>query len=297
MKWRNRKQSNHVDDRRNSSGHHAMGGGSMPSIRTIMMIWPLVKPLLRSKLGIAAIVVGGLAYFGGFIPSLSLNSGSSQLASTVNEEKDNELADFVKTVHGDTERVWQKIYAETGKKYQPATLVLYRGGTTSGCGSAKSGMGPFYCPTDKKVYVDLSFFSELKTKFGAGGDFAQAYVLAHEIGHHVQHLQGTLTKVHQAKQGATKREGNKLQVKVELQADCYAGLWANRAQKEFNMLEEGDFEEAITAANAIGDDKIQEKSQGFSVPHTFTHGSSKQRVEWFSKGFKSGKIATCNTFN
>ena len=157
-------------------------------------------------------------------------------------------------------------------------------------------MGPFYCPEDQKVYVDLSFFNELRTKHGAGGDFAQAYVLAHEIGHHIQNIEGTLDKVQRAKQGLTGGKENQLQVKVELQADCYAGVWANHAQKQFNSLEAGDLEEALTAAASIGDDRLQKQAQGFAIPHTFTHGSSKQRVQWFARGVMRGLVSDCNTF-
>ena len=157
-------------------------------------------------------------------------------------------------------------------------------------------MGPFYCPADEKIYVDLSFFDELRSKHGAGGDFAQAYVLAHEIGHHVQNKEGTIAQVQQAKANVDSKQGNALQVKVELQADCFAGVWANHAHKRFNILEEGDLEEALTAAASIGDDRLQKKAQGFAIPHTFTHGTSKQRVEWFTRGVNSGQIQDCNTF-
>ncbi|MGB5834630.1 MAG: neutral zinc metallopeptidase, partial [Thiohalocapsa sp.] len=179
-----------------------------------------------------------------------------------------------------------------------ATLVLYRGSTISGCGPAESGMGPFYCPQDQKVYVDLGSFEELKRELGADGDFAQAYVLAHEVGHHIQNLEGTLNQVQKAQQrvrGEAKK--NELQVKLELQADCYAGVWANHAQKKFDILEQGDLEEALMAAASIGDDRLQKMARGFAIPHTFTHGSSKQRVEWFARGIKYGSLSQCNTFD
>jgi len=294
MKWRNRKQSSNVDDRRSSSGRPGGGGRGLPSIGTLMFLWPLVKPLLRSKLGMAAVGIGAVAYFGGFIPSFSSLTGSG--SKPVSEAVDDEQAAFIKTVKADTERVWSKIFSQAGQRYPIPELVLYRGGTDSGCGPARAGMGPFYCPSDKKVYVDLSFFNDLKHKHGAGGDFAQAYVIAHEIGHHVQNIEGTLDKVQHAKQRASGTDDNKLQVMVELQADCYAGVWANQAQKQFKILEEGDIEEALTAAASIGDDRLQKQAQGFSIPHTFTHGSSKQRVEWFAKGLKSGMMRDCNTF-
>ena len=290
MKWRDREQSKNVDDRRSSSGRSSSGRG-LPSIGTLMFLWPLVKPLLRSKMGLAVVGVGAAAYF--LMPSIMSGGGGSKPA---NEAQDNEQAAFIKTVMGDTERVWSKIFAQAGERYPAPTLVLYRGGTRSGCGPASAGMGPFYCPSDKKVYVDLSFFNDLKTKHGAGGDFAQAYVLAHEVGHHIQNMEGTLDKVQRAKQRARGGQENQLQVMVELQADCYAGIWANQAQKQFNILEEGDLEEALNAAVSIGDDRLQKQAQGFAIPHTFTHGTSKQRAEWFAKGVKSGMLKDCNTF-
>jgi len=292
MKWRDRKQSKNVDDRRSNSG----GGGGrrgLPSMGTIMFILPMLKPLLKSKLGLAVIGIGAVAYFSGFNPLSSLTGGGSKPA---NEAADNEQAAFMKTVMGDTEAVWGKIFAQAGERYPAPELVLYRGGTRSGCGPANSGMGPFYCPEDQKVYVDLAFFDDLKIKHGAGGDFAQAYVLAHEVGHHIQNMEGTLDKVQQAKRRVSGGKENQLQVMVELQADCYAGVWANQAQKQFKMLEEGDIEEALTAASSIGDDKLQKQAQGFAIPHTFTHGSSKQRVEWFARGVKNGMMRDCNTF-
>lgn len=289
MKWRDRKQSTNVDDRRSSSG----GGGrrGLPSISTLIFLLPMIKPLLKSKLGLAVVGVGAAAYF--FMPSIIGMGGSSKPADT---KADDVQAAFIKTVHADTEAVWSKIFAQAGERYPAPELVLYRGGTDSRCGPAKAGMGPFYCPADQKVYVDLVFFRDLKNKHGAGGDFAQAYVLAHEVGHHIQNMEGTLDKVQRAKQRVSGKEDNQLQVMVELQADCYAGVWANQAQKQFKILEAGDIEEALTAAASIGDDRLQKQAQGFSIPHTFTHGSSKQRVEWFAKGIKSGMMRDCNTF-
>ena len=289
MKWRDRKQSTNVDDRRTSSGRS--GGRGLPSIGTLMFLWPLLKPLLKSKLGLAVVGVGAAAYF--FMPSIIGMGGSSK---PTDAKADDVQAAFIKTVHADTEKVWSNIFAQAGERYPAPELVLYRGGTSSGCGPARSGMGPFYCPEDQKVYVDLVFFRDLKNKHGAGGDFAQAYVLAHEIGHHIQNMEGTLDKVQQAKRRVSGGKENQLQVMVELQADCYAGVWAHQAQKQFKMLEAGDLEEALTAAASIGDDRLQKQAQGFAIPHTFTHGSSKQRVEWFSRGVKSGLMRDCNTF-
>ena len=292
MKWRDRRQSTNVDDRRSRSGSSS-GRRGLPSIGTIMFLLPMIKPLLKSKLGLAVVGIGAVAYFSGFNPLSSLTGGGAKPA---NETADNEQAAFMKTVMADTEAVWEKIFAQAGERYPAPQLVLYRGGTSSGCGPARSGMGPFYCPEDQKVYVDLSFFDDLKRKHGAGGDFAQAYVLAHEIGHHIQNMEGTLDKVQQAKRRVSGGKENQLQVMVELQADCYAGVWANQAQKQFKILEAGDLEEALTAAASIGDDRLQKQAQGFAIPHTFTHGSSKQRVEWFARGVKSGMMRDCNTF-
>ena len=289
MKWRDRKQSSNVDDRRSSSSGGS-GGRGLPSIGTLMFLWPLVKPLLRSKMGMAVVGLGAAVYF--LAPSFMGSGGSKP----TNESADNEQAAFIKTVKNDTEIVWSKIYKQAGGNYPIPELVLYRDATSSGCGPADSRMGPFYCPGDKKIYVDLSFFDDLKNKHGAGGDFAQAYVVAHEIGHHVQNVEGVLDKVQRMKQQVRGNEGNALQVKVELQADCYAGIWAHYQQKLFGALEPGDLEEALTAAAAIGDDRLQKQAQGFAIPHTFTHGSSKQRVEWFARGVKNGRIQDCQTF-
>ena len=293
MKWRNRKQSSNVDDRRSQGGV----GGGLPSMGTILVLWPVIKRLLHSKFGLVILGIGAVAYFGGFLNLSSLTGGSGGSHRAVDEQVDNEQAAFIKTVLADTEAVWSKVFAQAGRRYPPPTLVLYRGSSTSGCGTASANMGPFYCPQDQKVYVDLGFFTEMKEQYGAGGDFSQAYVLAHEVGHHVQNLEGTLNHVQKAKQQVLgKAKKNKLQVMLELQADCYAGIWANHAQQQFDMLEEGDLEEALVAAAAIGDDRLQKQSQGFAIPHTFTHGSSKQRVEWFAKGVKKGQLSDCDTF-
>jgi len=290
VKWRNRKQSSNVDDRRNRSG----GGIGLPSIGTILFVLPVIKSLFRSRLGLAVLAVGAVAYFGGFI-ELPVFGGDSN--RVVDEEVDNERAAFIRTVLADTESVWSGVFAEAGRRYPATTLVLYRGSTVSGCGPASARMGPFYCPEDQKVYVDLGFFKDLKNQHGAGGDFAHAYVLAHEIGHHIQNLEGTLEQVQMAKQQVlADAKKNQLQVRLELQADCYAGIWANHAHKQFDILEEGDLEEALVAAASIGDDRLQKQARGFAIPHTFTHGSSKQRVEWFARGVKDGRLSDCDTF-
>ena len=293
MKWKNRRQSKNVDDRRASGGG---GGFQIPSLQTILFIFPLIKPLLKSKLGLFVIGLGALAYMSGFNP-LSIVGKSTGFTSSVKDQKaDDENAAFMATVLADTEEVWKRVFADAGYRYTEPKMVLYRGQTRSGCGIANSQVGPFYCPADKTVYLDLGFFDELKHKFGASGDFARAYILAHEIGHHIQNLQGTLEEVERAKHSYGKTGSNKLQVKVELQADCYAGIWANHAEKLFGILEKGDIDEAFNAANSIGDDRLQKQATGYVQPDAFTHGSSKQRMTWFYKGLKSGKLSDCQTF-
>lgn len=288
MKWKGGRRSTNVDDRRASSS----GRRSTPSLQTIMIIWPLIKPLFKTKLGLAIIALGVVAYMSGFNP-LSLIGVGGPSAAPIDQVQDDKNAAFISTVLASTEDVWKKEL----RGYREPIMVLYRGGTQSGCGFANSAVGPFYCPADQKVYLDLSFFEELSQTHDAPGDFAQAYVLAHEVGHHIQNLQGTLAKVQQAKQqwGNTKKS-NALQVRVELQADCYAGAWAHHAHKRFNILEEGDVEEALRAASAIGDDTLQRKSTGTVRPDAFTHGTSQQRVEWFRRGLRTGDVRECNTF-
>jgi hypothetical protein len=269
----------------------------MPSMQTIFFIMPLIKPLLKSKFGWAVIGLGAVAYMSGFNPLSVVGMGTSSSSVVANEEKDDEQAAFISTVFADTEAIWGKVFRDAGYKYDEPKLILYRGETRSGCGQANSKIGPFYCPADKSVYIDLSFFDELQRKYGATGDFAQAYILAHEVGHHIQHLQGTLQKVENAKQRASgKSDANALQVKVELQADCYAGIWTHHAHKQYNMLEQGDIDEAFNAASSIGDDRLQKQAQGYVQPDAFTHGSSKQRMTWFHRGLKSGEMGDCQTF-
>ena len=258
------------------------------------MLIPLVKFLLGTKIGRVVLVVGVVAYFVGFNP-LSLLDGTQTQRSAPQaiSAKDNKSAEFVSVVLGQTEDVWSKLFAEAGAAYQEPKLVLFRNSVQSGCGYAQSQMGPFYCPTDKKVYLDLGFFDELKSRHDAPGDFAQAYVIAHEIGHHVQNLLGTLNKSHTAKQAAiSKTTANAVQVKVELQADCYAGVWAHYLDA---VLEDGDIQEALNAASAIGDDTLQKKARGYVTPDAFTHGSSKDRVTWFKLGYKGAKLSSCQT--
>lgn len=292
MDLKDLRESSNVEDRR------AMGGsvGRGVSLRGIMMLWPIIRMLLRTKFGWAIIALGALAYFGGFNPLGLLGGKNSGTQASTGEHK--KEAVLMKKVLASTEDVWRGVLAKYNIRYKVPKLVLYRGSTTSGCGHAAAQMGPFYCPVDQKVYLDLGFFDELAKRHNAPGDFAQAYVLAHEIGHHVQNLLGTLSKVQQLQQrfGGQGTKANALQVRVELQADCYSGIWAHYAQKRFHILEPGDIEEALNAASAIGDDTLQKESQGYVVPDAFTHGSSKQRVAWFKRGFLSGDLQSCNTF-
>jgi len=295
MRWEDRDESRNVEDRRSQGGSSGGGMRGMPSMGTIMFLWPVIQRLLKTKFGWAIIGIGAVAYFSGFNPLSSMMGGGSA-AAPVNQAADDKQKRFISTVLGDTEKVWGDIFRQHGATYREPTMVIYRGSTKSGCGHASSQMGPFYCPADQKVYLDLGFFNELASKHNATGDFAQAYVLAHEIGHHIQNMEGTLSKVQQMKQQARGKAGaNKLQVKVELQADCYAGVWAHHAEKRFHILEQGDIEEALRAASAIGDDTLQKEAQGYVVPDAFTHGSSEDRVKWFRKGIRSGDIASCNT--
>ena len=209
---------------------------------------------------------------------------------------DDETARFVSKVLASTEDTWNEAFRANGQKYQEPKLVLFSGVTPTACGTGQSAMGPFYCPGDQKVYIDLVFFRELKERFKAPGEFAQAYVIAHEVGHHVQNLLGIADKVHSTQQRVSKAEGNALSVRMELQADCLAGVWGKRTDTMKNVLEPGDLEAALTAASAIGDDRLQQQSQGRIVPESFTHGSSAQRVRWFKTGFESGDMNQCNTF-
>ena len=275
MRWLGRRTSDNVDDRRGSG----MGG----------------KIALG---GIGTIIVAVLTLVMGGSPSDVINVISNQTEQAAPPTaEENEEAQFVKVVLGDTEDVWNKLFAEKlNKKYEEPTLVLFSGTDQSGCGTASASTGPFYCPTDRKVYIDLSFYRELKERFHAPGDFAMAYVVAHEVGHHVQNLLGTADKVRQAQSGMSQKQINALSVKVELQADFYAGVWAHYDQK-LGVLEPGDIEEALAAANAIGDDRLQKEANGRVVPDAFTHGTSEQRMYWFKKGYETGDISQGDTFS
>jgi hypothetical protein len=250
-----------------------------------------------------AVVAAGFVAYGLFTGNLAGVLGLQQSAPTAKtsvpvqqtvEEK--ELVEFVGVVLADTEETWGAIFKQQGKTYKEPALIMFRDRINSACGLGQAAMGPFYCPADQKVYIDLGFYDQLKNQFKAPGDFAQAYVIAHEVGHHIQTLTGVSSSVHKAKQGLDKVEANKLSVKQELQADCYAGIWAFHAGNVRKILEEGDVEEGLAAASAIGDDTLQKQSTGTVSPDSFTHGSAKQRVEWFTVGLTSGEVSACDTF-
>jgi predicted metalloprotease len=274
MKWMGRASSGNVEDRRGMGGKLAVGGGLGGLVVLILtLLFGNISP--------------------GDLENIGVNSTSTDPATAQVED---ERAQFVTVVLKDTEDVWHQLFQEQGASYAEPTLVLFSGSDQSGCGFATAATGPFYCPLDSKVYIDLSFYSELDQRFGASGDFAMAYVIAHEVGHHVQHLMGITEKVHEARQQMSEKEANELSVRLELQADYFAGVWAHHAQEMKDILEPGDIEEALGAANAIGDDRLQKRSQGYVVPDAFTHGTSEQRMRWFNKGFKSGDIDDGNTF-
>lgn len=294
MRWKQGRRSNNVEDLRRSGGPSmAMGGAGI--------LFRIVPFLLRTKGGRILLLIGVVGYFGAKFLGVDLLQLATPSASRSDSQqlspKDQELADFVSVVLADTESTWHLEFKKLGLTYQEPKLVLFRNSVNSACGYAQAAMGPFYCPGDQKLYIDLAFYEDMKNKLGAPGDFAQAYVIAHEVGHHVQTLLGTSAKVRQAQQQASKTQANQLSVKQELQADCYAGIWGYYADTERKMLEQGDIEEALNAAAAIGDDKLQQQAGGAVRPESFTHGSSKQRVEWFKRGFEQGKIEACDTFN
>ena len=281
MKWSGRRESSNMDDRRSiSGGKVALGGGAIG----------LVILLINMFMG------GDSSQLLNQVQQQMQQQGSQTEAVPLSKE-DEEMGKFVSVVLADTEDVWHKIFEENGLQYEEPKLVLFRNSVETACGGASSASGPFYCPGDRKVYMDLAFFEELKTRFGAqGGDFAIAYVIAHEIGHHVQTLLGTSAKMRQQQQGLSEKDANKLSVALELQADFYAGLWAHYNEKNNQVLEPGDIEEALSAAHAVGDDAIQKKMSGQVVPDSFTHGTSEQRMYWFNRGFKSGDFKLGNTF-
>ncbi|MGA6099559.1 KPN_02809 family neutral zinc metallopeptidase [Stutzerimonas marianensis] len=280
MRWKRARRSDNVVDARGRGG---IGGGKL------------------SLAGVAIVVVIGL--LSGQDPLQILGQLASQSSAPTTQQSDTPTrgddpqVDFVQAILGDTEDTWRALFEQGGGRYRDPTLVLFRGGVNSACGFANAAVGPFYCPGDQRVYLDLQFFDEMTARFQASGDFAQAYVIAHEVGHHVQTLLGVSQQIQAARQRGEQMEGdNGLLVRQELQADCLAGVWAHHAQQRHDWLEEGDLEEALNAANAIGDDNLQRQSQGRVVPDAFTHGTSAQRVRWFRTGFDSGEPGRCETF-
>lgn len=283
MRWKSGRKSSNVEDQRE---RRASGG--------------------KKAGGIGVLLLALVAMYFGVDPSVileqatptSMSTGAPQGSSFPGPagRADDPLAEFVAVVLGDTEDVWNQLFQQGGKNYQEPTLVLFTDAVNSACGYADAAVGPFYCPADQKVYIDLGFYRDLKERHQAPGDFAQAYVIAHEIGHHVQNLLGISEQVQSRRGQVSKEEANQLSVRLELQADCLAGIWAHHAQRARQILEEGDIEEALNAASAIGDDRLQRQARGYVTPESFTHGSSKQRVEWFKRGIQTGELAQCNTF-
>ena len=279
MELGDQRGSSNIEDRRGMGG--MVGGG----------------------IGVGTLVIAVIAYFLGIDPSTVIDASqqiqsqrapAAQPAGKEGTPAD-EMGQFVSKVLGSTEDVWQQIFRAGGKQYRNPKLVLYSGATRTACGTGQSAMGPFYCPNDEKLYVDLSFYNDLRQRFGAPGDFAQAYVIAHEVGHHVQNQLGIMERLQSLQGRASRSDFNKMSVRVELQADCFAGVWGHHA-RDANLLDPGDVEEALTAATAIGDDRLQKQGQGYVVPESFTHGSSAQRVRWFRRGMESGQMSDCDTF-
>ncbi len=282
MRWKRARRSDNVVDARGSGRGMPIGGKGL------------------SLGGIAVVVVVGLLLGQDPLQILGQLAGQATQSHSPSPPRSavpDEQSEFVRAILGDTEDTWREIFQGAQRQYQDPTLVLFSGGVNSACGFANSAVGPFYCPGDRRVYIDLAFFRELDQRFGAAGDFAQAYVIAHEVGHHVQTLLGVSAKVNAARQRGEQLEGdNGLLVRQELQADCLAGVWAQHAQRRLDWLEPGDLEEALNAANAIGDDRLQQRSRGQVVPDSFTHGTSAQRVRWFKRGFEQGDPGLCDTF-
>ncbi len=280
MRWRGRRGSDNIEDRRSARGPVMMGGGGLIGIVLVVIVILLggdPRALLRALMN-------------------QQQAGGGGAPAQVDGQED-ERAAFVSVVLADTEDVWAQQFQQMGKAYREPKLVMFREQVQSACGFQQAATGPFYCPLDQRVYIDLSFFDEMQQGLGAGGDFAQAYVIAHEVGHHVQNLLGQSDEVHRMQSRVSEEEANRLSVRLELQADFYAGVWAHHAERNWGILEEGDVEEALNAATAIGDDRLQRQSRGFVVPESFTHGTSKQRAKWFFRGLKSGDMEQGDTFS
>ncbi len=279
MRWKGREQSGNIEDRREISGKKMIAGGTIGTLIVVLIVWLLGGNPMEV---INNLQSAGQAY------------DSSETTISPAEE---ELTQFVAVVLKDTEDVWHKLFNNSGKSYREPKLVLYSSAVQSACGFSSSATGPFYCPGDEKVYIDLTFLEDLQQKLNATGDFAMAYIIAHEVGHHVQKLLGITERMEKLRRRVSEKEFNSYSVRLELQADFLAGIWAHHAQKMKNILEEGDIEEAINAAAAVGDDRIQLKSQGYIVPDAFTHGTSQQRMSWFIKGYKTGDPDQGDTFS
>lgn len=285
MRWEMGRRSSNVEDRR------GMGMGRGVQVGGIGGLGIVAVALIAMFFGVdPRLVLDMMPSDGGYGTEPAVVEGGRPPA-------DDRQAQFVSAVLGETEDTWGRIFAQGGRQYQEPRLVLFDGRVQSACGIAGSATGPFYCPADQRVYIDLSFFNELEQRFGAEGDFARAYVIAHEVGHHVQNLLGVMDQVHQARQRLDEAGGNRLSVMTELQADCFAGVWARHTQERHDILEPGDIEEAVGAASAVGDDRIQQSTRGYVVPDAFTHGSAAQRVRWFQRGVETGDINACDTFN
>mgnify|MGYP001585084754 CR=1 FL=1 len=289
VKWRGREGSKNVEDRRGAAGAAGLSGLAILLLRFVF-----------SRFGIGGIVVLIGGFFAlraiGVDPLMLLNGQPATGPAPVSAE-DQEAYDFSTVILAETEKTWTDIFAANGSTYEPPVLVVYSGQTETACGYGSAAAGPFYCPGDRKVYLDTSFFTELSQRFGAPGDFAAAYVIAHEVGHHVQTLMGVSDQVREAQSRAGEEEQNQLQVMMELQADCFAGIWAKHADKYSGLLDDGDIQEGLQAATAIGDDTLQKNAGRRVTPESFTHGSSEQRVRWFTAGYRSGEVSACDTFN
>ena len=291
MRWQGGRESENVEDRRGGFGGGLPGGGLRIGPGGLGVGGVLVLVVVSLVLGVDPTVL-----LNGGEPTTDYAREDDSRSSAPRSSADDELSRFVSVVLADTEDTWQGLFQQMGRQYQNPTLVLFSGAVNSGCGNAQAAMGPFYCPLDRKVYIDLAFYRELRDRFRAPGDFAQAYVIAHEVGHHVQNLLGIADRVQAAQQRAGgPAEANALSVRLELQADCFAGLWANHANRDRRILEPGDVEEALTAASAIGDDRLQRQARGTVSPESFTHGSSDQRARWFRTGFEHGDLRQCDT--
>ncbi|MGV8939482.1 MAG: neutral zinc metallopeptidase [Allorhizobium sp.] len=303
MEWKGRRQSDNIEDRRGASP--GAGGGNSPFGRGFQIPTGGRRGGGMSiKMLIFLAVIYFILKFMGIDLMQVLDTGTGTDSSSYEQSSgaatgtpaNDEMTAFVRTVLAETEDTWNGIFEANGQTYEEPNLVLFAGRTNSACGTASSAMGPFYCPGDRKVYLDTDFFNELQQKFGASGDFAEAYVIAHEVGHHVQNLTGILPKFNQMRQSMSEVEANKMSVRVELQADCFAGIWGKYTQQK-GLLDAGDLEEALNAARQIGDDTLQKRSQGYVVPDSFNHGTSAQRTTWFKRGFDSGKMNACDTFS